>query len=157
MDICTIISTNLTVWMENHPSLNTLKKISAKSGVGFGTVQRVSNGNGNPTISNLEAIAGAFGKTAIELISPAAVDSEPAGCMAAEPDPSYEARPMLNRVKSAIEKMDESSPVLSAIDVLLTQIEPARPQRSNAVDIDIKAGAQRLTKKASGQRKDSTG
>lgn len=157
MDICTIISTNLTAWMDSHPSLNTLKKLSAKSGVGFGTVQRVSNGNGNPTISNLESIAGAFGKSAIELLSPPPVGSESPAPMAAEPAPSYEARPVLNRVICAIEKMDESSPVLTALDVLLNQQNKAQPQRTQAVDIDIKGGARRLGDRSSNKQKDKTG
>lgn len=68
MDISQVIASNLTLWMDGHPSLSTLKKLAAKSGVGFGTVQRAKNGNGNVTIQNLELIAGAFGRKTIDLL-----------------------------------------------------------------------------------------
>ena len=62
MDITATISRNLTAWMAANPNLDTLKKLAAKSGVGFGTVQRAKNGDGNTTIKNLAAIARAFGR-----------------------------------------------------------------------------------------------
>lgn len=60
MDITTIIAKNLTAWMAAHPNLDTLLKVAAISGVGFGTVRRAKNGDGNTTIQNLAAIAAAF-------------------------------------------------------------------------------------------------
>lgn len=57
MDIIARISRNLNDWMSQHPDLNTIKKVSVRSGVGFGTVQRAKNGDGNITVRNLEAIA----------------------------------------------------------------------------------------------------
>lgn len=70
MDIASIISKNLTAWMTATPSLDTFKKLSAKSGVGFGTVQRAKNGDGNITADKLTAIAAAFGRTPAELMTP---------------------------------------------------------------------------------------
>lgn len=54
--------------MEGDPKLDTIKKVSARSGVGFGTVQRIKNGNGNPTITNLVDVAKAFGRTIEDLL-----------------------------------------------------------------------------------------
>lgn len=68
MDILALIAVNLSQWMADHPTLNTLKKVAARSHVGFGTVQRCKNGNGNPTITNLVDIAGAFGKPLDDLL-----------------------------------------------------------------------------------------
>lgn len=70
MDITLAISRNLTAWMEAVENLNTIKKVAAKSQVGFGTVRRAKNGDGNITVQNLEAIALAFGRRAIDLITP---------------------------------------------------------------------------------------
>lgn len=70
MDINKTISTNLVAWMDASPTLNTLKKVAAHSGVGFGTVQRMRNGEGNATIQNLELIARAFRRRTTDLISP---------------------------------------------------------------------------------------
>ena len=68
MDIIARISRNLTYWMGQHPDMNTLKKVSARSGVGFGTVQRAKNGDGNITVRNLEAIAKVFRRPVEELM-----------------------------------------------------------------------------------------
>lgn len=70
MDITQAISLNLKAWMGSGGSKITLKKLSAASGVGFGTVQRAWNGTGNTTIQNLESIARAFGKHAGDLLIP---------------------------------------------------------------------------------------
>lgn len=69
MDIAKLISDNLTAWMAATPSLDTFKKVAAKSGVGFGTVQRAKNGDGNITVERLTAIAAAFGRQPAELIT----------------------------------------------------------------------------------------
>lgn len=68
MDITTRIAANLDAWMEASPNLDTLKKVAARSGVGFGTVQRARNGDGNTTIKNLTAIARAFGRSIEDLL-----------------------------------------------------------------------------------------
>jgi transcriptional regulator with XRE-family HTH domain len=69
MDIRATVSRNLSAWMSGNANLDTLKKIAAKSGVGFGTVQRAKNGDGNTTIQNLELIAKAFRRRAIDLLA----------------------------------------------------------------------------------------
>lgn len=75
MDISKVISANLTDWMSTTPSLDTFKKIALKSGVGFGTVQRTKNGDGNITVEKLTAIARAFGRHPAELmIQPESID-----------------------------------------------------------------------------------
>lgn len=68
MDISKVISANLVAWMRDTPSLDTLKKVAAKSGVGFGTVQRAKNGDGNLSIEKLTMIAAAFRRHPAELL-----------------------------------------------------------------------------------------
>lgn len=68
MDITDHIASNLDTWMTSTPNLDTLKKVAARSGVGFGTVQRARNGDGNTTIKNLTAIAKAFNRSIEELL-----------------------------------------------------------------------------------------
>lgn len=70
MDIANIISENLADWMASTPALDTLQKVEAKSGVGFGTVRRTRNGEGNITVDKLAAIADAFGRAPAELLTP---------------------------------------------------------------------------------------
>lgn len=69
MDILQIIAANLNDWMRDHPRFSTIKSLASASGVGFGTVRRIKNGDGNPTVSNLEAIARAFRRSAIDLMT----------------------------------------------------------------------------------------
>jgi transcriptional regulator with XRE-family HTH domain len=68
MEITGRIAENLSAWMDESPNLDTLKKVAAKSGVGFGTVRRARNGDGNTTIKNLTAIAKAFGRSIEDLL-----------------------------------------------------------------------------------------
>lgn len=68
MDISKRISINLSAWMADSP-LATIKALSRASGVGFGTVQRAKNGDANITVQNLEAIARAFRRHAIDLLA----------------------------------------------------------------------------------------
>lgn len=71
MKITDHISKNLAAWMSTSQNLDTIKKVAAKSHVGFGTIRRVRNGDGNPTITNLCDIAKAFGRPLEDLITPA--------------------------------------------------------------------------------------
>lgn len=64
------ISANLSAWMKASPTLDTIKRVAARSGVGFGTVRRAKNGDGNTTIQNLDAIARAFHRGVEDLIRP---------------------------------------------------------------------------------------
>lgn len=54
MDIARVIAHNLSAWMAASANLGTLKALSKASGVGFGTIQRARNGDGNITVQNLE-------------------------------------------------------------------------------------------------------
>lgn len=68
MDIASVIAYNLSAWMDASANLGTIKALSKASGVGFGTVRRAKNGDGNITVQNLEAIARAFKRKAIDLL-----------------------------------------------------------------------------------------
>lgn len=93
MDIRQIIAQNLTAWMDGTPALSTLKKLSTKSKIGFGTVQRVKNAEGNLTVQNLEAIAQAFGRQALDLLR--------------APNPEFEQKPVLTVVMTQEPNPDE--------------------------------------------------
>ena len=88
MEISAIIAANLAAWMQATPALDTIKKVSAKSTVGFGTVQRARNGDGNTTIQNLELIARAFKRRTEDLLAP------PSG-QVQQPVAEYEVMPPL--------------------------------------------------------------
>lgn len=78
MDIASMIAYNLSAWMDASANLGTIKALSKASGVGFGTVRRARNGDGNITVQNLEAIARAFKRKAIDLlVAPDATYSTP--------------------------------------------------------------------------------
>lgn len=94
MAITHTISANLGAWMEKSADLNTLKKLAARSGVGFGTVQRMKNGDGNPTIKNITDVARAFGKRPEDLLLAVPALSGAAPLRVAEP----EAKPHANVV-----------------------------------------------------------
>lgn len=69
MDIASVIAYNLSAWMGASANLGTIKALSKASGVGFGTVRRARNGDGNITVQNLESIARAFKRKAIDLLA----------------------------------------------------------------------------------------
>ena len=60
MDIVKTIGENITALMQPPSALDTCMKVAAKSGVSFGTVQRVKNGEVNITVEKLSLIADAF-------------------------------------------------------------------------------------------------
>lgn len=68
MDIITTISKNVTAWMRATPHLDTIEKLANRAQIGFGTVQRIKNGDGNPTITSLNDVARAFGKNVGEML-----------------------------------------------------------------------------------------
>lgn len=70
MDITATVAANLSAWMAETPALDTLQKLEAKSGVGFGTIRRARKGEGNVTIENLAKIAAAFGRPPADLLMP---------------------------------------------------------------------------------------
>lgn len=70
MDISKTIAENLAAWMDADPNLNTLKKVEGKAKVGFGTIRRTRNGDGNVTVEKLALIAAAFNRHPAELLYP---------------------------------------------------------------------------------------
>lgn len=65
-----IMAERLDHLMRVNPSLDTLKKISAKAAVGYGTVRRIKKADDTDvSISNVEKIAACFGLSLIEFIS----------------------------------------------------------------------------------------
>ncbi|MDO9596715.1 MAG: helix-turn-helix transcriptional regulator [Azoarcus sp.] len=71
MDIKQTVAKNLAAWMAASPSLDTIKKLAARSGVSYGTIQRARNAEANLTLDNLEGLSAAFGRTVAELIAEA--------------------------------------------------------------------------------------
>lgn len=70
MDTARVIAANLSAWMAAHPGRKTLQDVARAAGVGFGTVRRAKNGDGNLTVANLESIAAAFHRSARDLLQP---------------------------------------------------------------------------------------
>ena len=92
MDISKIISANLTAWMGSTNDLDTVDKVTAKSGVGFGTVRRCKNGDANITVEKLTLIAQAFKRhPAALLVAPDDYASAP------ETEPPKACEPEANR------------------------------------------------------------
>ncbi len=60
MDVSQIIAYHLKALMASSPDRDTLAKVAKAAKVGFGTVQRAKNGDGNLTVQNLALIAAAF-------------------------------------------------------------------------------------------------
>lgn len=128
MEITQVIAKNLTDWMTHSSTLNTLKSLSKASGVGFGTVRRAKNGDGNITVQNLASIARAFKRRPIDLlidstapykptpiVEPLAVTERPSdevellqGYQAASPDVR---ELMLEAARRALEKKGEQKKI----------------------------------------------
>ena len=68
MAIAHVISRNLIELMASYPGRDTLGKVAKAAGVGFGTVQRARNADGNLTVHNLDLIARAFRRSAKDLL-----------------------------------------------------------------------------------------
>jgi transcriptional regulator with XRE-family HTH domain len=109
MDINAIVSANLTAWMSASPDLSTLKQVAAKSKVGFGTVRRAKNGDGNLTVQNMEAVAGAFKRSLIDLLTPSTYP--PASAMAPRTTQETDNGASISRLNPA----DHWSPILRQI------------------------------------------
>lgn len=90
MDIAAIISANLTAWMATTPALDTLQKLETRSGIGFGTIRRAKNGDGNITAKSIAAIAEAFGRTPAELMTPSSA-SEASDSLSKAVEPAIDA------------------------------------------------------------------
>lgn len=106
MTITDTIARNLAAWMQASPDLDTIQKVASRSKVGFGTVRRLKNGTGNPTIKNLTDIAQAFKKKPEDLLRPLSVDTSNVMSLAAREldSPAY---------TSAIQKLIEVANTMS--------------------------------------------
>lgn len=69
MDIKQIIAQNLSRLIDQSPVLDTVEKVSSRSGVGFGTVRRARKAQGNITVVNLDGVARAFGVDVAYLVT----------------------------------------------------------------------------------------
>lgn len=83
------VAANLKRWMQESVTLRTVDAVAERSGVGFGTVRRARNGDGNLTARNIEAIASAFRRTAFDLMAPVADPAPAANGIAEPPAPAY--------------------------------------------------------------------
>ena len=65
-----ILATNLRALMAAHPDLDTLPKITARSGVTNGTLDRIRRAVVSTRVDELEKLGSAFGIQAWELLQP---------------------------------------------------------------------------------------
>lgn len=82
MDIAKTIGKNLTALMAPPAALDTCQKLAKRSGVSYGTIQRIRNGEINITVEKLTKIAAALKLHPAELL----IDKELSGAYAL-PDP----------------------------------------------------------------------
>lgn len=88
MDLQTILAANLTKLMDESVSLDTIEKVATRSQLGRGTVDRLKKGEVSARIETVQALADAFGKTALQMLSPnLGLDSVPNRTTAAEAPP----------------------------------------------------------------------
>ena len=109
MDIAQVIAYNLSALMDSYPDRDTLVKVSKAAHVGFGTVRRAKNGDGNITVHNLEMIASAFRKTARDLLVEP-LDSYPAAVpiqAALVTEPPRDERDLLQGYRDASDEVRE--------------------------------------------------
>ncbi len=107
--------------MKESPTLDTVQKVETRSGVGFGTVRRAKNGEGNITAKNMQLIAQAFGRHPADLMLPTetaaqpgdeypkAIDDAKVSLKAAEPIPM----PVKNAGSDLAERITAILPTLS--------------------------------------------
>jgi transcriptional regulator with XRE-family HTH domain len=132
MDISKTIAKNLDAWMAATPALDTLKKVSSKSGVGFGTVRRARNGDGNTTIQNLSAIARALKRRPEDLLvsSDYSTDDKVTRLAAREPSPRS---PLIDELIALAERMNErgQAQLIERAEVLAQQFPKAKANHSS--------------------------
>lgn len=132
MDITKTIAANLDAWMAATPALDTLKKVAAKSGVGFGTIQRARNGDGNTTIQNLTAIARAFKRRPEDLLRGPdySTDEKVTRLAACEPDPQ---EPLITELIDVAKRMTPrgQAQLIERAEVLAQQFPKAKANHSS--------------------------
>jgi len=139
MDLTKNIAANLSGWMDGNPNLDTIKKVAVRSGVGFGTVQRTKNGDGNPTIKNLADIAAAFGKS-IEALLADPARQQGATHEAAQPIAAYQVRDALQAELAEINQY-EAEAYIAKLDSLKAQIR--------SIEADIRSAANKARQEKS--------
>ena len=109
MAIAQVISQNLAALMASYPGRETLAKVAQASGVGFGTVQRARNGDGNLTVQNLELIAKAFRRSARDLLAEPVDEYGPAApvTVLSVHEPPLEERELLQGYRDASQEVRE--------------------------------------------------
>lgn len=60
----------LRAWMKARPDLDTQVKVSEKTGIGQSSISRILRARTGTNIDNLDAIAQAFGRDPVEMLSP---------------------------------------------------------------------------------------
>lgn len=107
MDIKLVVAQNLSRLMDQSQTLDTIKKLSSRSGVGYGTIRRAKNGDGNTTIENLVEIAKAFGLKASDLLRDQTEDQALAP-VAVTIKPKSERQKRIDAIKSYVEATDDT-------------------------------------------------
>lgn len=107
MDIKLVIAQNLSRLMDQSQTLDTIKKLSSRSGVGYGTIRRAKNGDGNTTIENLVEIAKAFGLKASDLLRDQTEDQTFPAPLAVTIKPKSERQKRIDAIKSYVEATDD--------------------------------------------------
>lgn len=69
MKLADVLAQNITRLMAKMPDLDTIEKVSLRSGVGRGTVDRVKKAEVSTKIDTLELLASAFGVSPLRLLS----------------------------------------------------------------------------------------
>ena len=135
MDINKVIAENLSAWMKGNPDLDTVQKVELKSHVGFGTIRRAKNGEGNITAKNMELIARAFGRQPADLMIPpkqsSIIDGKYSQAMG-EPKPEQRAAepiplPIKNAGSDLVDRITDLLPTLSerALTLVLDKAKEA--------------------------------
>lgn len=113
--------------MESYPERDTLVKVSKAAKVGFGTVRRAKNGDGNLTVHNLALIAAAFHRKPQDLLIeptesyPSVVPISPS----AVHEPPMDERELLQGYRAASEELRE---ILLELARKATQKKDFRPR-----------------------------
>lgn len=132
MDIMKIVASNLNAWMAATEALNTSKKVSSRSGVGFGTIQRARNASGNTTIQNLAAIARVFKRRPEDLLRSPDYSTEENVTRFTACEPAAQA-PLVAELIAVADRMSERGQhqLIERAEVLAQQFPKAKANRSN--------------------------
>jgi transcriptional regulator with XRE-family HTH domain len=75
MKLEAILAQNISQLMESTPGLDTIEKVSIRSGVSRGTVDRVRKAEVSTKIETVEMLAAAFGVSPLELLKQSGTDA----------------------------------------------------------------------------------